>query len=221
MFSGSCRQSFFLVTGVFLLLAGCTTGTRVDGAWQSPRPVTIPYDNVLVVAISSYGHARKAIEKRMVDDISSHGTRATASFHIERKMGDRPLSREHVMAMAGEASADAVLVTRMLSRTADAGKSKAEAYVDIGPQVEVIETGNITQVWAGNYSVHQTEGQLIAMSDVHLESAVYDVADNGRVVYIVSTESTFREDGNTYLEDVSDEIADSIIKEVRQAGLVN
>jgi hypothetical protein len=156
----------------------------------------------------------------MVDGFSADGSKATASFHIERETGVQPLSRENVMAMAIETGADAVVVTRMLDYSAEPGKSKAEAHVKVGRQVEVIETENTTQVWVGNYSIQQTPGQPIAMNNVFLESTVYDVADNGRPIYIISTESRFKIDGNTYMENVTRDVANAIVKKIRQARLI-
>jgi hypothetical protein len=206
--------------GTALLVAGCSTGINVSGAWQPPRPASVPYNNILVVCIFPSGRARKIVEQEMVDGFSADGTQATASFDIERKTGVQPLSRKNIMAMAMETGADAVVVTRMLDYSAESGKSKSEAYVKVGRQVEVIETANTTQVWAGNYSVQQTPGQPIIMNEVYLESTVYDVSDNGRSIYVISTESKFKIDSNTYMENVTRDVANAIVKNVRQAKLI-
>jgi len=157
----------------------------------------------------------------MVDGFSADGSQATASFQIERETGVQPLSRENVMAMAIETGADAVVVTRMLDYSAEHGKSKAEAHVKAGRQVEDIETENTTQVWVGNYSIQQTPGQPITKNNVILESTVYDVSDNGRSIYIISTDYKFKIDGNSYMENVTRDVANAIVKKVRQAGLIH
>jgi hypothetical protein len=203
-----------------LLVAGCSTGIKVSGTWQPPRPTSAPYNHILVVCIFPSGRARKIVEQEMVDGFSADGSKATASFHIERKTGVQPLSRDNVMAMALETGADAVVVTRMLDYSAESGKSKDEAYVKVGRQVEVIETEKTTQVWVGNYSIQQTPGQPITMNNVFLESTVYDVSDNGRPIYLISTESKFKIDGSTYMETVTRNVANAIVKKVRQAGLI-
>jgi hypothetical protein len=149
------------------------------------------------------------------------GTLVTASFQLERKMGAQPLSREFVMSMAKETGAGAVMVTRMQDYAIEAGKGKAKAYVDVGRQVKVIETENTTQVWVGNYSIHQTPAESIIKNNVFLESSVYDVADNGRLVYTISTESRFDIDSDTYMENVTRDVANAITKNVRKAKLVH
>ncbi len=227
MFTKLCDTRQWQLTRIALLalimtlvIAGCSTGVRVSGTWQPPRPASIPYSNILVVCIFPSGRARKIVEQEMVDGFSTGSTQAMASFRIEQKMGVQPLSREHVMAMVKETGADAVVVTRMLDHSAEAGKGKDEAHTKVGPQVKVIETENTTQVWAGNYSIEQTPGQAIIMNNVFLESTVYDVSDNGRPIYKAWTESSFKIDRNTYMENVTRDVANAIVKKVRRAGLI-
>ena len=198
------------------LALGCGN-MHVKGEWEEPRAENAPYSNYLVVAFSSYDRGREALERRMLADLGREGAQATASFRLDE---NKPLSRERVMAMANETGADAVLVTRMLHHSVTSGQTKAEAYVNVGPQYGYEVTGNVTEYWAGNYSIHQTDSEQVAVSELLLETAVYDVADNARVAYVISTKYKYKEDWRMSVEGIVDDIADAIIKELRGSGLI-
>ena len=212
-------ENMFRSSLILLLLwlsFGCGK-MHVKGEWEEPRAENAPYNNYLVVAFSSYDRGREALERRMLADLSREGAQAAASFRLDE---NKPLSREWVMAMASKTGADAVLVTRMLHHSVTSGQTKSEAYVNVGPQYGYEVTGNVTEYWAGYYSIHQTDSERIAISDLLLETAVYDVAENARVAYVISTKYKYKEDWRMSVEGIADDIADAIIKELRGAGLI-
>jgi hypothetical protein len=212
-----CSDVISVSLAVLLLVSGCST--TATGDWEGPRADNAPYDDILIIAVSPDPDMRHALENVLTDVISAGGTKASASMHLESDMEHPPRTSENVAAMAKKINADAVLAIHWVGETVKAGRTKAEAYVDLGPQVTVIETSGYTEVWASDYTIHQVEGQLVADSDTKMEATLYDVADQGRGVYKIAVETKIEEDGDSNYV-IADNVATAITKNLRQHGLI-
>ena len=222
LFQRLCHRSFIsavpVVIAILLLVSGCST--VADGTWQKPRTTNAPFENVLVVAVVSSNRMRKDLERQLAEYIALGGSKASSSMLVESKLEHTPKSRESIIAMIEDTSADAVLVVRLVGESVTAGKTQAKAYVNVGPQAEIIEHPHVTEVWVSDYSLHQTEGFLVAESDTKMEALLYDIADKGRVVYKISVESRYEEDRGDPTFVISDNVATAVARKLRHAGLV-
>lgn len=214
------RLALLAAAAASLQLAGCATGTHATGAWQEPRTAHAPFRNVLVVGVSPNSRMRRSFEQQMTDEIKAGGTGAIESVFVASELNAGPPTRETVEAMVRKTGVDAVLVTRLVSRTAKAGRTEETADVKIGPQIEVVEDQHGVEVYAGNYSIERQPGAEIVLSDAQIESVLYDVADNGRAVYKVAVESKFRETDTDVIADVAAKIVTAIAGELRGEGLL-
>jgi hypothetical protein len=207
-----------VVVAALLLATGCST--VADGSWQEPRTENAPFDEVLVVAVVSQRRMRSDIERRLSDEIETRGSRATASVNIEARLAHEAKSPESVIAMIEDTGADAVVVVRWVEQTVEAHQSQSKAYVDIGPQITVIEDPHVTEVWYSDYTIHETATQLEATSDTKVQALVYDVADGARLVYKVDVETKYEENGSDSTFVIADNIAIAVAKQLHHAGLV-
>ena len=208
-------------TLALLSLAGCGTGTSATGEWKEPRSVNAPYSSVLVVGMAENSRVRRSFEEQLAAYLSAGGTKASASILVGSSLlGSEALSKESVTAMVKSTGADAVVVTRLLKRTVKAGETRETVDVKLGPQVTVVEEPGLTEVFASNVTYTQVPGQLTAKSKAILETSLYDVADKGRVVYTIATESKFEEINGDAIIDITGDIADAISKQLRSNRLV-
>ena len=147
---------YLCVCMLALAVAGCgTTSTNSSGEWQQPRTREVPFQTVLVVAITPDSDARRAFEQTLAEAITDGGAKGIASYALGRQMGTSKLSRDLVVAMAEKSGADAVLVTRILQRSGQFGKSRDETYVHAGRTVTVVqnEDASLTGIMVSNYAV--------------------------------------------------------------------
>lgn len=206
-----------------LLLVGCTGGNRTtaDGTWQGSPSKYAPFSRVLVVAVTGDASMRRDLEEQLVRDINAAGGMATSSIQIEANQPHPAKTAESMTAMVKAAGADAVLVVRPAGESVGAGKTKDQAYVNIGPQLTIESSPDMTMVWASDYTIKQTGSQLIAETDTRLDVLLYDVADNNRAVYRIAVESRYADEGGSDPDWViSGNVADSITGKLRSAGLI-
>jgi hypothetical protein len=208
-----------VMAATLLLLGGCSTVST--GNWQEPRTTNIPYDNILIIGVTPDADMRLELEQHCAEGINVGVTRATKSIYLEPDVDHPPQTQASLHAMLNKTGADAVLVIRVLSKSVKAGKTQAEAYINIGPQITVIQDPGVTEVWLSNYTIHQTDGQLIAKTDSRMEAFLYDVKDNGRGVYKISVETKIEENGGDPTYVVASNVATEITKDLRQDGLIH
>jgi hypothetical protein len=122
--------------------------------------------------------------------------------------------------MVAKSGADAVVVTRLLGRSVSSGITQERVDVKAGRTVTVIEQPGMTEVYAANYSLTREPGELVAKSKAIIEATLYDVADSGRAVYVVTVNTRFEETDGDVLVDVTGNLADAIAAELRSNRLV-
>jgi hypothetical protein len=196
-------------------------GTSASGDWREPQTTNAPYDHVLVVGVTPSSRVRRSFEHQLSDAISTGSTKASASVFVASDIRARDLSAETVKAMVEKSGADAVLVTRLLARTVTAGISQERVDVKPGETVTVIEEPGMTEIYAANYSLNLEPGELVAKSKATIESTLYDVADNGRIVYVINTNSKFEETDGDALVDITGDIADAVADRLRSDRLID
>jgi hypothetical protein len=215
------RGPAFLCSTAVLTIMGCGTGTSATGTWREPRSANAPYAHVLVVGVSPNSRVRRSFEHQLTDAISTGSTRASASVFVASEIGAGALSPQTVRAMVEKSGADAVLVTRLLGRTVTSGMSQERVDVKAGRTVTVIENPGVTEVYAANYSLTREPGELVAKSDAIIETSVYDVADNGRIVYVITTNTKFEEVDGDAIVDITGNMVDAIAARLRSDRLVD
>ncbi len=207
------------------LLAGCagsnSNRTTAAGSWQGSQTANAPFTKVLVVAVAGDTDMRRDLEEQIARDISAAGGAAVSSITIEGNQPHPAKTPENMTAMVKSAGADAVLVVRTAGETVGTGKTKDQAYVDIGPQLTIEASPDMTMVWASDYTIKQTGSELIAETDTPLDVLLYDVADNNRPVYRIAVESKYADEGRGDPDWViSGRAATAITGKLRGAGLI-
>jgi hypothetical protein len=195
------------------LLAACSTGTSVTGAWQGEKTRTT-YDHVLVVGVSANSRVRRSFEVALSELLRKGGTKATAA--VQAADGATVPTAENVAALARSTGADAVLVTRLAARKIAAKESETRVGVKTQQPTNLNGGAGLVELFSLEYNEYEEPGELTAKSTVVVESSLYDQRQDGRLVYVVTTTAQYREDR----DDVIASVTGAIAGQLRREGLV-
>lgn len=205
-----------LLSAGFLVfvLAGCGARTSVTGAWQEGKPTGVAYRHVLVVGVTPNSRVRRSFELALADAVESGTTRATAS--IQTKESAPQLSPEIVNRMAQATGADAVLITRVVSRKVSASESESRVRVKTQQPSNLNGGTGLVELFSLEYHEYEEPGEMTAKSTAVLETSVYEATGTARLVYTLTVTSKFREDR----DDVVGDVAKAIAGQLRREGLI-
>ncbi len=213
-----------LCVGLLVLeTVGCATSPiNVEGAWESPRTRTEPFDAVLVVAIAPNARARRAFEVTLVNAVASSGEATAVASHTLFPQSTSQLTREIVVNMARTTAADAVLVTRILDQTVADGQSQGEVVQRRGPSVTIShnEDWSMTTVISTNYSTEFQEGYRVYKVDNVLDTLVYEPKAGERLVYRATTWGHFDIGPENSIEKGAAVFARAIAARLREDGVI-
>jgi hypothetical protein len=198
---------------LLVLLAACSTGTSVTGAWQGERTRTA-FSHVLVVGVAANSRIRRSFEVALSDLIRKGGTQATAA--VQAGDGATAPTAENVAALVKSTGADAVLVTRLASRKIAAKESETRVGVKTQQPTNLNGGPGLVELFSLEYNEYEEPGELSAKSTVVVESSLYDTRQDGRLVYVVTTTAQYREDR----DDVIANVTGAIAGQLRGEGLV-
>jgi hypothetical protein len=201
-------------TLLLALLTGCGARTSVMGEWQEPRATAIPFDNVLVVGISPTSKSRRSFEQALVPLIAAGGTKALASIVLGGSK--QPLTPEHVQQMVRDTGADAVLITRIVSRRVKLEESAERVGVKTRQPSSLKDVPGVVDLFRTDYQEYEEPGELTARAKATLASSLYAAADGERLVYTIETTVKFDEEKDDPIAAVTEAIA----RQLRREGLI-
>jgi len=212
-----------LCVGILVLeTVGCATSTtNVEGAWQSPRTRTEPFEVVLVVALAPGANVRRAFEITLANAIASSGNARAIPSYTLLPQSTTQLSRDIVLSMATTTAADAVLVTRLLNQTVEAGQTPGKAVQRRGRAVAIShnEDSSLTMVIATNYSTEFQEGYRLLKADNVMDTLVYQPAAE-RLVYRATSRVHFDIGPENPIEKAAAVFAAAVATQLRKDGVI-
>ncbi len=206
-----------------LVATGCaTTSYNSTGEWQQPRTRDVPFQTVLVVTVVPDSRARRAFEQTVAKAITEGSARGVAAYSSSGQKAPE-LTRDMVVAMAESSGADSVLVTRILDRAAQLGKSREEAIVHVGPTTKVVqnEDASFTRALTTNYAIEVVPGSFVIKADAVLESSLYELATGDKLVYRATTRGHFELGADYRVEEVAYRFALSLAKRLRSDQVIH
>ncbi len=211
-----CQPPSRLLAGLLIiLLAGCGTRTSVTGAWQDGKSRGNAYSHVLVVGVTPSSRARRSFELALAEAIAAGTTQASAS--IQATGGSAPqLSPEIVTQMVRDTGADAVLVTRLASRKVSVSESAGRVGVKTQQPTSLSGGTGLVDLFSLKYNEYEEPGEMTARSTAVVETSVYETSNSGRLIYMLTTTSEFKEGR----DDVVGDVARAIAGQLRREGLI-
>ena len=204
-----------------VLIAGCaTTSNTATGRWQSPKTRTEPFESVLLVAVAKRDDARRAFEATLANAISSSGSaRATTTYD---SILISNLSKEAIVNLAERANADAVLVTRIIGQSVQAGSMADEVITHWGPAVSVShnEDSSMTTVVSSNRWTDVVPGAATLETDNVLETSIYEPRTGDRLVYRATMKAQFEIGPNQTAEMGAAVLAQELVRQLRKDRVI-
>ena len=168
-----------LLALVAVLIAGCARHSEVITLYERPGP-HMTYQHVFVVGIAGDSNARRMLESRIAEELTSVGTRATPAYR-ETHAGTT-LLQEDIDAAVSRTGADAILVTHLAS--VDTEAEFEEGRVDV---VSECRRGDPADYFLYDYSELKLPDTVRFAHTVVAISNLYDAADGERLWTIQST----------------------------------
>lgn len=198
---------------LLMLLAGCSTTTTVRGDWQE-EPSQPAFSHVLVLGVTPSTRIRRSFEVALAELLDSSQTRATAAI-VAAGNADAP-TVEGIRALAQANGVDGVLVTRLVARKVAAHETASRMGVKTARPVSLRDGPGLIELFSLDYNEYEDPGEFTAQSTATTETSLYDLRRDDQLVYVVTTESKFREDRDDVIADITRAIA----RQLTQAGLV-
>ncbi|MEL7450530.1 MAG: hypothetical protein AAFN78_15055 [Pseudomonadota bacterium] len=173
------RFRYLFIAVAACLVAACTAAPRVTRLHQEQDAAGAPYGNVLVVAVFEDSQSRRIMERETRDRLTAAGIKAVALTSVQ-KPGHK-LSREEVARAVEITSADAVLVTQLISYdpSVKAKHRSPEASYKFG-------TTYYFDVYTVDYKEFVEAPTVLLTGDLSLQTDLYSVESRSRVWAIKS-----------------------------------
>jgi len=202
------RRWALLLAGALLGLMACSNPVRIQSMWRGEVYVGPAFQQYLVVGVSSDANRRQRFEGMLADAIRTEGTAADPSLRYLRAAQE--LDRDTVSEAVRQAGADAVLVTRLVSRNVVAGEVPGRTGVKTQRRSE-----SPVDFFRYDYREYDEPPVLVATNDVTLATDLYET-QGGKLIYTIEITSTGLE--SEY--DIFDQVTRTVAKRLRKDGLV-
>ena len=199
-----------LLSGLIMAcLVGCSQPTQVTGRWEQPEFAGGPYTRILVVGVSENAGRRRRFENELAAKLDgSLGRTVWASYATLPE--DTELNREIIEAEVAELNADAVIVTRLVSRQVRAEETEDRVGVDV-----VRKDEEIYDFFRYDYNEYVDPGEIKTVQTVELATDFYE-AEGGLLIY--SMKSTSFDVDSEYA--AVEEASKAIVKQLTKEGLL-
>lgn len=135
----TCRRTF-LILCLAVSLTACSALVEVKETWRSPKAPPTTYKKLMVIGITKGANLRASFENIFAETLSDHGVAAVPSHTLIGDLGNT--DHLQVQAFAQEAGADAVILTRVLTKSENTEYLLATGSVQRRTVIESKQTGD-------------------------------------------------------------------------------
>lgn len=108
----------FLLIGINLLFASCSSSTQILGSWKSPDAPPSGYSNIFIAALSDNVLARRTIEGNLQKLMNQKGIATQISFDvIKPEFRDLNTNKEELINAIKDSENDAILTVAVIDQT--------------------------------------------------------------------------------------------------------
>ena len=194
------------------LLYGCSPTASIEKSWVKDGLEGKSFQGVLVVAMASTEEGRKAFEEEFSEELEKHDIRSVPSSSLQK---GTEVTKEDVLAMAGQAGVDTVLIALFAGRDHSEVLHPGRKYYAYAPVYGRDSYGR-GRVYGVPYQVGQTSDFWAQHNSIHLTAKLYEVKTEERLWQAFS--------GMEEQSDVSamrSTFIDSFIQDLADQGLFN
>lgn len=193
---------------IFTTLAACASSTQVAKTYSDETYENSSFSNFLVIGVAGNYDSRAQFERRVVAGLKSAGVAASTYYSLVP--GNKPISRDAVLAAVHSGNFDAVLLTRVLDQRTDVNVKRGSTELKsstIG--------GNPVNFFRYDYEELNEPENISFSSSVVLGTELFSAADE-RMIWAIKSSSTKNASVGTLIDDT----AASIVSRLRRDGYI-
>ncbi len=202
------RPLFLALAALSVGISGCSASTGSVTSERASSHEGTRFNNILVIGVAADYEGRSRFERKLASKLRASGTAATAMYVAAG--GNKPIEREAIEDLVKNNGYDAVLISRPLSRDADAsmktGSVATKAVRRDGRPIDLFrydyEELNEPVTWNVDLSI-TISTELFAASD-------------SQKVWAVETDVSKKES----LEDLINEASEKIVRRLKRDKLI-
>lgn len=159
---------FVPLLALALLLAACASPVQIVQQWQEPEYVAPRFKRILVMGVTRDAAVRRIFEDEFVAQLKARGIDAVPSYSVLPQDGQQP--RERIEQAVRDARADAIILTRVLSR------EQVTQVVPAAPPVYGGFYNYYGAYWGGPlYPGYAAAPTVYRYDEIRVESQLFDV----------------------------------------------
>ncbi len=201
---------------VLVALSSTCASTSVKSTWKSPDYRGAPPQKVAVVADDERQLVRVALENLFVNHLRAAAQPAFATASSFADLVAARKNKEATVEQLRAAGADAILITRLVSKTAYLAKAKQTATGGYAG-LTVTPGSEGWDVSLGSYPTYQSSPRSDDRSYLLLDTSLFDLA-TGQRIWGCLTETTVKESDDRL--EIADEFVAKVVKTLRQDGMI-
>jgi hypothetical protein len=182
-------------------LTACAASTKIVNQWVSPDYTSPRFRKIMVIGVSKQPSIRRTFEDEFVTQLKAAGVEAVPSYLYISEDGQVEESR--LQAAVKQASADAVIITRLVR--VEKKTEVSPGFYQPAPALGYGFYGGYSAAWYGYY-----EPPRVYQYDVYIsETNLYDMAKN-QLVWTGTVETTAPDDINKEIQRYVDTVIDAL-----------
>ena len=202
-------------TTLMMLFSSCAS-TSVKSSWKSPEYKGGPSQKIAVVADEERMPVRAALENRFVHQLKAASQPAFATAQSFPNLAAARRNKEASVARLRSDGADAMLITRLVSRS---------NYVSMGQQeitghyvgLTVAHSSESWDTFIGSYSTYSSGPRTDDRDYLLLDTSLFDL-NTGQRVWGCITEITVKESDDRF--EIADKFVARVVESLRQDGMI-
>jgi hypothetical protein len=158
-----------LLAALALVLAACASPVKIVQQWQEPGYAAPGFKRVLVIGVTRDAAVRRTFEDEFVAQLKARGIEAVPSYSVLPEDGQQP--RERIEQAVRDARADAIILTRVLSR-----EKVTEVVPAMAPPIYGGFYNYYGAYWGGPlYPGYAGPPAVYRYDEIRVESQLFDV----------------------------------------------
>jgi hypothetical protein len=206
-----------LAAGIALvMLSSSCASTSVKSTWKSPDYKGELPKKIAVVADEERMMVRVALENRFVNQLDADGQPAfgTASSFADLEAARK--NKEASLVQLRAAGADAILITRLVSKSAYLAKAQ-QRFTGQYVAMTVTPDSDGWDASIGSYSAYSGGPRSDDRSYLFLETSLFDL-NTGKRIWACLTETTVKETDDRL--EIADEFVAKVVGVMHQDGMI-
>ena len=190
-------------------MVACASPTQTQSSRGTVSDRDQGFNNILVIGKAQDYDARARFERTLVSQLKATGADATAYYVAVG--GNKPIDQATITGLVETEKFDAVLITKVLSRNADAASAAGSTA---GRSVR--RDGGAVQLFLYDYEELNEPMTLSINVSAQLSSELFDTS-NGELIWAIETQVSKQE----MMSKMVDEIVSTVMRGLKKDRLIN